>query len=104
MGRRAGYKQRVALVFPRDHNARVDSNAVAQLLYYANVNTDKLPRIAACLEKRVRNELNKKHYNQANNGAYTFNALVKSCHRDLRCVAKVQKFLFSVFVSELNLN
>lgn len=81
---RAAYKQRVARVFPPSPDAPVDKNEVTKLLYYATVNSDKLPKIASYLEKRVRNELAKKRYNQALNGAYTFNALVKTCHRDMR--------------------
>jgi len=83
-GGRAGYKQRVQSVFPANPDAPVDKTNVTKLLYYATANTDKLPKIAAYLDKRIRKELSRKRYNQAMNGAYTFNALVNTCHRDVR--------------------
>jgi hypothetical protein len=83
-GGRAGYKQRVASVFPANADAPVDKTNVTKLLYYATANTDKLPKIAGYLEKRIGSELARRRYNQAMNGAYTFNALVNTCHRDMR--------------------
>jgi hypothetical protein len=86
------YKQRVDLVFSSSGStaqtaalsANIDAGAVTKLLYYANVNTDKLPQIARELERRIAKELAKKRFALAVCGAFALNELLKSCHRDLR--------------------
>jgi hypothetical protein len=86
------YKQRVDLVFSSSSStaqtaalsAAIDAAAVTKLLYYANVNSDKLPQIARELERRIAKELGKKHFALAVCGAFALSELLKSCHRDLR--------------------
>jgi hypothetical protein len=86
------YKQRVDLVFSSTPStaataplaAEPDAGAVTKLLYYAQMNNDKLPQIARELERRIGTELAKKRFAFAVVGAFALNELLRSCHRDLR--------------------
>ena len=64
--------------------AEPDAGAVTKLLYYAQMNNDKLPQIARELERRIGTELAKKRFAFAVVGAFALNELLRSCHRDLR--------------------